>query len=252
MKTIFFRPRLDRLGEQLQPHVAELHLHRRTGVDLQGDDAVLAGDRVLVGHLAHQLPVDLLDNVVSAGDDVVLVPTVSLDDLGEFAAVAELLDDLRPVVGADHGFLAALGEDAAVILAVANARVVVVAVHVGLVAADLPLARAFPTADLDARVGEARIRHAELGLDLEIGGLAAAPNEERVRPGGVFLRRLAGDRAVLDAPEPGIAVPAGERFAVEDRLEPFLGRRGLPCRRQQQAKHRSESEMSQTFHRCFS
>ena len=150
------------------------------------------------------------------------------------------------------GFLAALGQPAAVILPVARARVLVRRIHVGLVAADLPLARAFPTADLDAGVGEARIGHAELGLDFEISGLAAAPNEERVCRGGIFLRRLAGDRAVLDAPEAAIAVPAGERFAVEDRAEPFLRSRGLPCRRQQHAKHRAESELSQTFHRCFS
>ena len=174
-------------------------------------------------------PVDLLDDVVSAGDDVVAVPVPILDRLGELLRVAELLDELRLVVRADADFLAALGEDAAVVLAVADAGVLVVVVHVGLVAGDSPLAplrRVLPTAELDAGVGEAGVGHAELERKLEIGRPAAAPNEERVPLGGVLLGRLAGDRAVLDAPEPRIAVPTLKALAVEDRPEAGVVRRG--------------------------
>ena len=77
--------------------------------------------------------------MVAPGRDVVLVPIVLLDELGQFGRVAELLDDLGLVVLADHRLLAALGQDAAVVFAVADARVVIVAVHVGLVAVDAPL-----------------------------------------------------------------------------------------------------------------
>ena len=78
--------------ELLEPHVAELHLHGRAGVDLQGDDAVLAGHRVFIDHFAHQVAVDLLDDAVSPGGDVVLVPVAVLDELGQFGRVAEALD----------------------------------------------------------------------------------------------------------------------------------------------------------------
>ena len=67
------------------------------------------------------------------------------------------------------------------------------------------------------------IGHAELGLQLEVARLAAAPDEERISFGGVFGGGLAGDRAVFDAPKLGIAVPALQGLAVEDRLEAFLG-----------------------------
>ena len=123
--------------ELLEAHVAELHLHRRAGVDLQGDDAVLAGHLVLVDQFAHQVAVDLLDDVVALGGDVVLVPVAVLDELGQFGRVGEAFD-LALAVLADHHLLAAAGQAAAVVLAVASARVVVVGVHVGLIAADVP------------------------------------------------------------------------------------------------------------------
>ena len=200
------------------------------GVNLQREDAVhLPLLRIVVGHVDHQLAVDLLDEVIAVGDDVVLVPVVLLDGLRQFVGVAELLDDLRLVVRADDGLLAAQGEDAAAALVVEDAGVLVLAVHVGLVAADDPLAdllRLLAAAILHAGVGEARIGHAELELQLEIGRLAAAPDQKGVALGGILGGGLAGDRAVFDAPELGIAVPALKRLAVEDRLEAFVARGG--------------------------
>ena len=57
---------------------------------------------------------------------------------------------------------------------------------------------------------------------LEVADVSLAPDEERVSLGRLVGRRLAGDRAVLDAPEVGIAVPAVERLAVEERLKSRL------------------------------
>ena len=89
-------------------------------MDLQGDDAVFAGDRVFVGQLAHQLAVDLLGDVVPLRDNVVLVPFVRLDDFGQVGGIAELLHHCRTMVLADHDLLAALGQDVAIVLAVAR------------------------------------------------------------------------------------------------------------------------------------
>ena len=92
--------------------VAELDLHGRAGVDLQSDDAVLAGHLVFIDQFAHQVPVDLLDDAVSLGGDVVLVPVAVLDELGQFGRVAEAFDLLLAVL-ADRDLLAAAGQSAA-------------------------------------------------------------------------------------------------------------------------------------------
>ncbi len=201
-------------------------------MDLQGDDAVLAGHLVFIDQFAHQVPVDLLDDAVSLGGDVVLVPVAVLDELAQFGRVGEAFDLVLAVL-ADHYLLAAAGQAAAIVLAVASARVVVGGIHVGLIAEDPPFLGAFPTADLHAGVGEARIGHAELDLQLEVARLAAPPDEKRVVGRGILLGRLAGDAAVLDPPEPRIAVPAVQRLAVEQRAEAVSvwGRRFGTCRR---------------------
>ena len=225
-----FRLHTGRL-QTLEHDVAELDFHRRAGVELQGHDAARAAHRrVLVGHFAHHPPVDLLDHVISPGDDVVLVPVLLLDDGGQLLRVARLADDLGLVVGADHGFLAAVGQHAAVALPVVGPREGIAGVHVGLVSADDPLApllRLLPTAVLDPGVAA---DHAELHFQLEVVRLALAPDEERVALGRVLPRGLAGDGAVFDPPELRVAVPAVQRLAVEDRLEAgVLGpRRGNP------------------------
>src|SRR5262249_5212923 len=48
---------------------------------------------------------------------------------------------------------------------------------------------------------------------------AATPDQKCVLLDRVLLRALADDRVAVDSPERGIAVPALERSAVEDRLE---------------------------------
>src|SRR5687768_5147427 len=60
-----------------QLDLLELNRHRRAGVDLQGEDALLGGvPGVLVDHFAHRDAVDLVDEVIALGDDGVLVPVV--------------------------------------------------------------------------------------------------------------------------------------------------------------------------------
>ena len=234
-------------GHLLDADVAEKDLHRRPGVELQGDDAVRARDLVFIGQFAHQVPVDRLRDLVPFGDDAILVPVLLLDELGQLLAVGELLG-LRLAVGTDDRLRAALGEDAAEAFAVDDAREVVVAVHVGLVAVDAPLF-AFPTADLHARVV---VHELPLDLQFEVGRLAAAPDQEGVALRRIVLGRFADDRAVFDAPELGIAVPAFERLAVEDRLEAFVGGRGRrearPQRQRQHGDERQGQEPGETFH----
>ena len=138
-------------------------------------------------NFAHQVAVDLLRDAIAAGGDVVLVPAALLDELGQFVRTGELFDDFDLVVLADHRLLAAAGQLAAEVFAVAGADVGAGGVHVGLVAADLPFCGTFPTADLHAGVGEAGVGHAELDLQLEVGRLAAPPDEKRVRGAGFSL-----------------------------------------------------------------
>ena len=72
----------------------------------------------------------------------------------------------------------------------------------------------------------------------------------------ILLGRLAGDRAVFDAPELGIAVPAIQRLAIEDRAEALVvggqgRRRPQPAGQQQQAHRRKGYESRETSHRQF-
>ena len=74
------------LRHLLQPDIAELHLHGISDVNLQREDAHHPPFlRIVVGHVDHQPAVDLLDEVVSAGDDLVLVPLAAFDGVGQFA-----------------------------------------------------------------------------------------------------------------------------------------------------------------------
>src|SRR5262249_17365114 len=59
----------------------------------------------------------------------------------------------------------------------------------------------------------------ERATQLKIADLAVCPDQERVAFGGVFLRGLAGNRAVLHRPESLVTSPASEISAVENGLE---------------------------------
>src|SRR5262249_14800524 len=85
--------------------------------------------------------------------------------------------------------------------------------------ADVRAGRQLHAADLHAAVGRV---HPEFDLQLEVLRLAAAPDEKRVLLDRILLGALADDGVVLGAPERRIAVPALQRPAVEDRVEPAV------------------------------
>ena len=59
-------------------------------------------------------------------------------------------------------------------------------------------------------------------LQLEVGGRAAAPDDERVALDDGRRHDFADEHSVLGPPVGRIAFPSGERLAVEDRLKPGL------------------------------
>jgi hypothetical protein len=117
--------------------------------------------------------------------------------------------------------LTAQGEEGAAALLVVLTGVLVGAVDVSLVAAQEPLG----AGDLDAAVvdaGVAVIGDAEFGLELEVYGRAAAPDEEAVLLEEIVGGDFADEDVVFDAPILRIAVLVFQT-AVEDGLEAFVG-----------------------------
>ena len=224
--------------EDLDADVAELHFHGRPLVELKRDQALVAPHLgVFIGAIDHLLAVDRMGQMVSLGDDLVGVPLASLDVFEQLVGVAHFSDDFGLVVLSDDGLVAALAKESAEPLAVEHAVELHVVGQIGLISADDPLGVGFfPTAELNTRVV---VDQPVLDLQLEIARLATSPNDERVSLGGVVGRGLAGDGAVLHAPELGIAVPSLECFPVEDGHEPLLvfsppNRGGQKCRDQHQ------------------
>ena len=80
------------LVENPDPHVPELHFHRRTWMHLQGDDSFLTGQRgISIIHLTHQLAVDFEHYSAALGDDFIIIPVVSLNLLLQLLARDKLL-----------------------------------------------------------------------------------------------------------------------------------------------------------------
>jgi hypothetical protein len=149
-------------------------------VDLDADEAFeFVVGRVLVDDLGHDVAVEDVDEQVAANDELVLVPVVRVDEGFEVVWGAEVGDDGGSFAGGDVSDLTAQGEDGAAALLVVLTGVFAGAVDIGLVAAEEPLG----AGDLDAAVvdaGVAVIGDAEFGLELEVYGRAAAPDEEAV------------------------------------------------------------------------
>ncbi len=168
------------------------------------------------------------------GDDAVFVPLAFLDGFADFLGVAEFLGfflELAFVVQSERGVKAAVGEDAAEGFAVANAGVTVARLEVGLISADAPavvFAALLEAAILDAAVAGG---YFVFQLEDEIFCGAGFPNDEGVALRRIVLGGLAGDGAVFDAPEFGIAVPAFEGFPVKDFFKAFFFGNGLKRQR---------------------
>ncbi len=87
--------------------------------------------------------------------------------------------------------------------------------EVGLVAADNKVS------EVAAAVLDAAIAPGEpvLEFELEVVHEPCSPDEKGVALRGILGRCLPDDRAVLDTPELGLPLPAGQGLTVEDRHE---------------------------------
>jgi hypothetical protein len=204
---------------QLQPlevDVLELDLHRRSGMQLQGQDALgrpLA--HLLVDRFRHQLAVDEVLELRPACHDPQVVPVALPDHLLQCFGIADRLAHGLGAVGGDRHTFATLGEDAAAFLLVEDARIGRPRLEVTLIAADDGITVVL-AAILDAAIAAG---DSILQLEFEIIEVALTPDQERVAFGGFLGGCLADDRSVLHRPELRLSLPALERRAVEDRHE---------------------------------
>ena len=152
-----------------------------------------------------------------------LVPVVGLDHGFQFVgALLQVADDFRPAAIRDVDGLASHGQESASAFLVDLSGELIREIDVGLIALHHPLADGAARRQLDAADLDATVRgiHPELHLQLEVGRLAAAPDQKGVLLERILVGTLANDLAVLRAPERRITVPAFQARTVEDRLEP--------------------------------
>ena len=191
-------------------------------MDLEGEETLEGTPGlVVVVQFGGELAVDLVDEVIARRDDGVFIPLGDVDGDG-VAITGEPLFCLR----IDDDGLSVFRDDAAAAIVVDHRVVLSGGVDVALVAADgpLPVFGQFLRAILNAAVVLALDFH--LHAELEVLQGAPAPDEELI-VGEVFggLGRP-DDGSVGNRPEIGIAVPAGEVFAVEEIDEALLRVRG--------------------------
>src|SRR6202044_203640 len=98
--------------------------------------------------------------------------------------------------------------------------VFLLAIHVGLVSLHGPL----DVGELDTPKLNTAIEsgESELQLQLEVSRTAAAPDQEGVLLGLFIGGCLADDRPVLHFPERRVAIPSGQRLAIENRVKAAL------------------------------
>ena len=150
--------------------------------------------------------------MVAIGDDDVVIPVLFLQRIDDLLLLRRLANDLRLAVVSDLDLLATLCQHAAPSFFIERSRPGPCAIKIGLVALDDPLLH-FLAAILHAGIAADNLK---LQPQLKIADFALSPDEK-----GVSLRRLlgsglAGNRAVFDAPEVRVAIPALERLAVEE------------------------------------
>ncbi len=200
-----------RAGDPAHHHAAVAHLHRRTLVQLHGEAAAAAPrGGLLVPHVDHAHAVDLVHEARADRDHAVLVPLTRAHRALQRGPVAEGLALAALAVGADPQPRAARGEDRAPVALVEDPGVVRPVLDVGLVAGHVA-ARELFAAVLHARVAAG---DAVLEAQLEVVRLEVGEQVGRARQ---RLGGAADQAAVLHAPVRGVAVPAGEVDAVEQR-----------------------------------
>ena len=166
-------------------------------MDLQGDDASVLDARLALDPDGGALAVKEKENLRAAGDDFVAVPVADLFKASDVVCVC-LREHLAP---------ARLVVERA---GVASADVRLEAGHfVGRVGDAL-------AAELHAAIHEA-LRADELVFEAQVEVFVALERGEELIA-RIPLQRTANDDTVADAPDRvGVAFPAGERFAVEER-----------------------------------
>src|SRR5471030_34588 len=239
--------RMARAGSQIfDANVARFDFHGGRGaVQLDADEALhLAAGLIVVDELAHHMAIDQLDQDIAAGDDVGVVPIIGLDETLQFGAVPDRPHVGRLLAAAGVIELAAKGKETPGPLLIDLAGISLPCVDIELVALHDPPGDVgkFHAAVLDTAVSGVRAGHSVLHLELEIGGLAIAPDAENVLLGLMDSRGFARDYAVFDAPEIRVAVPPLEALAIEDRPEAgFFKRRDVGLGNARHCRQKSQT-----------
>ena len=208
--------------------IAELHFHGRSCVKLERKDPIhCAFGFALVGDVDGLFAVDELLEMIALGDDDIFVPVALFERGLDFIGAADRAGHLFLAIFIQNDFFAASREDAAHPLFIENTGVGRSGFHIGLIATDDPTfwIQNF-AAILDSGIGETfgiEGLDFEGAAEFEIADGIVGPDQESVVFDGVLLAGLANDCAVLDRPKIGVAIPAGEVFAVEDGSEAFFG-----------------------------
>ena len=176
--------------------VLSLDHRHATRVDLEADLAVGGDVRRGLDVIQRGHAVDPAADAIPFRKDAILVPLAFLDG------------------GEDRGGILGFGDDLVTTALVVDLAIPALAV-VDLIAAHLGAVRHADAADLHAAVDEARAREAELHAQVEVLVGPLGREEEVLR--NLDRRGTAADLAVLDAPPGGVAFPAREGLAVEDR-----------------------------------
>ena len=188
--------RAGRGGQLLDRDVLRLHLGHAAGVDLDADLAVGGDIRLGLEIIERRDAVDPAADAIALGEDTVLVPLAFLH-------------------GGEHrGRILRVGDDLVATALVVELAVPALAV-IDLVAAHLGTVRDAYAAHLHAAVDETRAGQAQFDTQVEVL-VGLLRREEKVLR-HLRLEGTAADLAFLDAPPGGVALPAGQRLAVEDR-----------------------------------
>ena len=240
--------------QPFQLHILELHLHRRTGVQLQSQNAGRPTHLdIVVGALARRHSVDEVLQLVSVGHNAVRVPIVLLNLALNLSRLPDRTNNLRLLRAGEFCLLTTVGQDAAEPFAVQNPRVRVASFEVCLITATSPgTARDFETAVLDSRVGRSlrtlrRLADFVFQFQFEVVYVAASPNEKRVALGWVLFCCLTRDGSVFNAPELWVPIPTIQGLPIKEshwfRRRSVLGGRARDaCNRKKKClKHGVES-----------
>ena len=196
------------VGERqaLQLHVFKLHLHGRSGVDLQGEDAAApAVFHIVVQNLRSLGAIDVVGLFPAFADDPEGIPLLLFNHFLKVLALGELFLHNRLGVIANFRALPTFGEDATKTLPIDDPAVGIPGFEIRLISPHDP-GRTFhtETANLKATVAS---HHFIIAGKFKIIQFSVFPDQEGVSRCGVLRCGLAGDATVLDLPKTGIAVP---------------------------------------------